>query len=297
MSGLFSNISLAVLAFIIAIFMPVIQEFTNIQMYYLSVAILVSSIIMLESSRRFLETRFSLFLGKISFPLYLVHIPVFDLFTIPLWRLTGSVLLTLISDVAIAIAIARFMVVPINEYSISLSRGLGRYCHQFALYFFPHVNNRVVKVVAGISYNWHKYQPKVSRLAWFRMVLMLAILLGMSIFILAISEPVKVVSLVASSQIKEKGGKILINALKKGEVMPPILYGKMNLDPDEAPLKLFVNQMPAHHYIGKNLKNLCEGCYWYDKIKNIVYYFPKGSDSKNQILNKYELSYPFLKHL
>lgn len=100
--------------------------------FMLAVILFFASVLWIISIRQFFENRISLFLGRISFPLYLVHAPV--LWTFSLWLkamlaplMLSSVVVNLTvgfmaAFVSIVVAIAFS---PINSFAIYVSRGVG----------------------------------------------------------------------------------------------------------------------------------------------------------------------------
>lgn len=98
----------------------------------LGVASLVAAAIFLPSVRRLFETRTSAFLGRISFPLYLIHAPVMASFS--LWLLTTLTFVgltpeasrILVALVSIPVCIAAALVFsPVNTFAILVARSMG----------------------------------------------------------------------------------------------------------------------------------------------------------------------------
>jgi len=95
-------------------------EFTNFIYYCLGAGLLVASIFLLPALRKFLSTRVPVFLGRISFALYLVHLPlIFSIvgwvylhLTIPLYPKTG---ITFIVLLIASITTAWLMTVALDE--------------------------------------------------------------------------------------------------------------------------------------------------------------------------------------
>lgn len=78
--------------------------------------------------REFLSSRFSRILGDISFPLYLIHVPIIFAFGMPIYlidpashffTMTGALI-----SIVLSIVVA-FMMMPINNWSISFARIFG----------------------------------------------------------------------------------------------------------------------------------------------------------------------------
>jgi len=86
-------------------------------------------VIMSPQARSFMSTRFSRFLGDISFPLYLIHAPILYVVGLPLYMAHQDSIGMKILAAAIAIIvsiIAAFMLIPVNTLAMKVSRFVGR---------------------------------------------------------------------------------------------------------------------------------------------------------------------------
>lgn len=84
---------------------------------------------MSPQARSFMSTRFSRFLGDISFPLYLIHAPILYVVGLPLYMAHQDSIGMKILAAAIAIIvsiIAAFMLIPVNTLAMKVSRFVGR---------------------------------------------------------------------------------------------------------------------------------------------------------------------------
>lgn len=96
---------------------------------------LFSALVILPGARRFFSTPLSRFLGAISFPIYLVHVPVVYIFSVRFYAylleqsmsVAASALCTGVVSLAIAFAGA-WLFLPVEKFSITASQAIGNRC-------------------------------------------------------------------------------------------------------------------------------------------------------------------------
>ena len=96
----------------------------------ISAAIIVLLPFMFEGVSKFLDLKVSAFLGKISFPLYIVHLPILCSFTSYMILHFGDNYLALcvITMTSIILSIfAAFLFLPMERFAISIARNIANY--------------------------------------------------------------------------------------------------------------------------------------------------------------------------
>lgn len=95
--------------------------------YFAGAVAVVLGSIALPAARQFLETPFSAYLGKISFPLYLIHGPVLNIIGEPLMRHAEGVAFRISIDLVVLVVsfLAAVAFTPVNTIAIRLSHAFG----------------------------------------------------------------------------------------------------------------------------------------------------------------------------
>lgn len=105
---------------------------TPFPVYLIASSLLCFGFIFNNNFSKLLSGKLSHFLGKISFPLYLVHAPIFYAFSAHLYQIAGSdpsdATKFLINIVTVVVAIfVAFLLIPVDQLGMTLSKKFSKY--------------------------------------------------------------------------------------------------------------------------------------------------------------------------